>query len=195
MEGGVVTTDDEELYHIMLSMRSHGWTRTLPKENLVSGTKSDNPFEESFKFVLPGYNLRPVEMSGAIGIEQLKKLPAFISQRRKNADYFIEKIRSINGLKIQKEIGDSSWFGFSIVVEKNYPRSRDELVNILQDNNIDCRPIVAGNFAKNPVVEYMDCEVFEELTNADFITENGFFVGNHHVDMKNEIDYLYGLIK
>ena len=72
MEGGCVVTDDEELYHIMLSTRAHGWTRNLPKINLVSGVNSDDPFEESFKFVLPGYNLRPFETSGAIGIEQRK---------------------------------------------------------------------------------------------------------------------------
>ena len=48
MEGGVVVTDDKELYHVMLTLRAHGWTRNLPKENLVTGTKSDDPFEESF---------------------------------------------------------------------------------------------------------------------------------------------------
>ena len=78
MEGGCVITNDEEIYHILLSLRAHGWTRNLPKENLVTGTKSDDPFEESFKFVLPGYNVRPLEMSGAIGLQQLKKLPSFI---------------------------------------------------------------------------------------------------------------------
>ncbi|MEZ4814796.1 MAG: DegT/DnrJ/EryC1/StrS family aminotransferase [Bdellovibrionota bacterium] len=77
MEGGFVSTDDEELYHILLCMRAHGWTRNLPKENKVTGVKSDNEFEEAFKFVLPGYNVRPLEMSGAIGIEQIKKLPTF----------------------------------------------------------------------------------------------------------------------
>ena len=66
MEGGVTVTDDEELYHVMLSLRAHGWTRNLPKENHVV-EKSDDPFMESFRFVLPGYNLRPLEMSGAIG--------------------------------------------------------------------------------------------------------------------------------
>ena len=64
MEGGIVVTDDEELYHIMLALRAHGWTRNLPKFNRVTGEKSDDPFSESFKFVLPGYNLRPLEMSG-----------------------------------------------------------------------------------------------------------------------------------
>ena len=53
MEGGLICTDDEELYHILLSLRSHGWTRHLPDENLVSGKKSSDPFVESFNFVLP----------------------------------------------------------------------------------------------------------------------------------------------
>ena len=73
MEGGMVVTDDEELYHIMLSVRAHGWTRNLPKHNLVTGTKSDDAFVESFKFVLPGYNLRPLENIGAIGVLHVRK--------------------------------------------------------------------------------------------------------------------------
>ena len=67
MEGGFVTTNDEELYHILLSLRAHGWTRNLPDKNKVSN-KSDDWFKESFRFVLSGYNVRPLEMSGAIGI-------------------------------------------------------------------------------------------------------------------------------
>lgn len=74
MEGGVIGTDDEELYDILLSIRSHGWTRHLPKENKLC-VKSDNNFEESWRFILPGYNVRPVEMMGAIGVEQLKNFP------------------------------------------------------------------------------------------------------------------------
>ncbi|MBF4218079.1 pyridoxamine 5-phosphate oxidase, partial [Vibrio anguillarum] len=66
MEGGCVVTDDEELYHILLCIRAHGWTRNLPKFNKVTGEKSDDHFEESFKFVLPGYNVRPLEMSVAL---------------------------------------------------------------------------------------------------------------------------------
>jgi len=87
MEGGMVVTNDEELYHILLSTRSHGWTRHLPQNNKVCDMSSD-PFEESFRFVLPGYNVRPSEMSGAIGIEQLKKLPDFIRVRKENAQIF-----------------------------------------------------------------------------------------------------------
>ena len=85
MEGGMIAMDDEELYHILLSLRAHGWTRNLPKHNKVCGTKSDVAFEESFRFVLPGYNVRPLELSGAIGLEQLKKLPNLVQARRVNA--------------------------------------------------------------------------------------------------------------
>lgn len=76
MEGGFVVTDDEELYHILLCLRAHGWTKIYQKKNLVAN-KSDDWFSESFRFVLPGYNVRPVEMSGAIGIEQLKNYLCF----------------------------------------------------------------------------------------------------------------------
>jgi len=194
MEGGFVTTDDEELYHIFLSMRAHGWTRDLPKENKVC-KKSDDWFEESFKFVLPGYNLRPVEMSGAIGIEQLKKLPSFIEQRRENAKLFYELFKNDDRFIIQKEIGKSSWFGFSLIIKVDSGLQRKNIVNKLYENGIECRPIVAGNFTKNPVMKYFDYEIFGELKNADYIHQNGFFVGNNHIDLKNEISYLKNILK
>ena len=84
----LIATNNDEIYQILISLRAHGWTRNLPKNNLITGTKSDDDFEESFKFVLPGYNLRPIELSGAIGIEQVKKLDQFIETRRKNALHF-----------------------------------------------------------------------------------------------------------
>ena len=85
MEGGLNVTDDEELHHILLSLRAHGWTRNLPDKNHVCSDKSSDPFEESFRFVLPGYNMRPLELSGALGLEQLKRLPALVQGRRDNA--------------------------------------------------------------------------------------------------------------
>jgi len=187
MEGGYVVTDDEELYHILLCMRAHGWTRNLPKENLVSGTKSDDPFEESYKFVLPGYNVRPLEMSGAIGIEQLKKLPGFINKRRENGAYFQELFADHPYLRIQKEMGSSSWFGFSLVIKEGSGIERKQIVSKLMENGIECRPIVTGNFAKNDVIDYFDYEISGSLKNAEYLDKNGFFVGNHQVDIKNMI--------
>ncbi len=190
MEGGMIVTDDEELYHILLSLRAHGWTRNLPKNNLVTGTKSDEPFEESFRFVLPGYNVRPIEMSGAIGQDQIKKLPDFIKKRRENAFYFQELFQNHPYLTIQKEVGESSWFGFSFVIKEGSGIKRKDLVKKLEAAKVECRPIVAGNFAKNEVVKYFNYEIHGKLKNAQWIDQNGLFVGNHHYDIRSLIKRL-----
>ncbi|QOP41464.1 DegT/DnrJ/EryC1/StrS family aminotransferase [Sulfurimonas marina] len=189
MEGGFVVTDDEELYHVLLSMRAHGWTRNLPKENKVC-TKSDDWFEESFRFVLPGYNVRPVEMSGAVGIEQLKKLPNFLKTRRENAKLFVELFENHPDIMIQKDIDSSSWFGFSLIIKPESKLKREDIVKKLQENNIDCRPIVTGNFTRNEVMKYFDYTIHNELKNADYLHQNGLFVGNHQVGLEEEIRYL-----
>lgn len=195
MEGGCVITDNEELYHILLCIRAHGWTRNLPDENLVSGTKSENSFEESFKFVLPGYNVRPLEMSGAIGKEQLKKLPSFIENRRSNGSYFQKLFADHPYIQIQKEIACSSWFGFSLVIREDAPFDRETMVKTLVENDIECRPIVTGNFLKNDrVLSYFDYEVSGTLENAEYIDKNGLFVGNHQVNIDENIDKLYSVI-
>lgn len=180
MEGGLIATDNNELYHILLSLRSHGWTRNLPKENYVTKVKSDDSFEESFKFVLPGYNVRPIELEGAIGIEQLKRLPEMIKERRKNADLLKKFFSNNKYILIQKEIGKSSWFGFSLILKHNCPLTRVELLKILQSKGFECRPIVGGNFAKNEVVKYFNSTTHGSLYNANYIDKNGFFIGNHH---------------
>lgn len=194
MEGGVVCTDDEELYHILLCLRAHGWTRHLPKENKISN-KSDNWFEESFRFLLPGYNVRPVEMSGVIGIEQLKKLPAFLEQRRKNAELFVSLFNDNPTFYIQEEIGNSSWFGFSLIIKPNANVDRLAIVKKLEENGIDCRPIVTGDFTKNEVLKYFDYEIFGKVKNANYLDTKGLFVGNHQIDLTKEIKHLYNVLK
>lgn len=190
MEGGMVVTDDEELYHIMLSVRAHGWTRNLPKHNKLTGTKSDDAFVESFKFVLPGYNLRPLEMSGAIGIEQIRKLPGLVSERRRNAAKFKTLMSDYPQLRIQKEIGESSWFGFSVIVKPGAGFSREDVVRVFNEHQIDVRPIVAGNFAKNEVLRWFNYEIHGTLDNADELDRNGLFIGNHHYELDEQFDLL-----
>ena len=194
MEGGVVCTDDEELYHILLCLRAHGWTRHLPKENKISN-KSDNWFEESFRFLLPGYNVRPVEMSGVIGIEQLKKLPAFLEQRRKNAELFVSLFKDNPTFYIQQNIDNSSWFGFSLIIKPNSQVDRKEVVKKLEENGIDCRPIVTGDFTKNEVLKYFDYEIFGQVKNANYLDTKGLFVGNHQIDLTKEIEHLHNVLK
>ncbi|QDJ37465.1 pyridoxamine 5-phosphate oxidase [Bordetella hinzii] len=193
MEGGVIVTDDEELHQLLVCLRAHGWTRNLPKHNLVCGEKSDDPFEESFRFVLPGYNFRPLEMSGAIGQEQLNKLSSLVDGRRSNARLFEELFADHPWLRIQKEVGESSWFGFSLVLKQEAPISRAQLLRRLSEAHVDVRPIVAGNFAKNEVLKWFNYETHGILKNADVVDKQGFFVGNHHYDLTEQLHYLRSL--
>lgn len=188
MEGGLVVTNDEELYHYMLVIRAHGWTRNLPKESRIY-VKSENSFYESYNFILPGFNLRPIEMEGAVGTEQLKKMDHIIDVRRINAKYFVEKMAGLEDVCIQKEIESSSWFGFAIILEGRYRGKRDRIVKELDELGIEVRPIVAGNFTRNRVIDYMDYSIYGTLENANFIHDNGFFIGNHSKKDFNGIDY------
>ena len=193
MEGGMIVTDDEELYHIMLSLRSHGWTRHLPKENKVC-SKSDNSFYESFRFVLPGYNLRPLEMSGALGLKQLEKLPSIVEGRRRNAAVFKEVFSDIPDLSIQQETGESSWFGFALLMQTGQ-QARDQLVKSLTNAGVETRPIVAGNFVRNPVANYFDYEIHNALNNSDRVSDCGLFIGNHHYDISEQLCAVANIIR
>ena len=194
MEGGMILTNDKNLYELCVSLRAHGWIRDLPDDNSIE-KKTGNSFHDSFNFVTPGYGIRPLEMSGAIGSVQLQKLPIFISNRKKNATIFKSLFENEPNIAIQQETEVSSWFGFSLLLTNKLSSFRDDLINILKENNIECRPIVAGNFTKNPVIKFMDYDICGELSASDEIDKNGFFVGNDFRDLKNEIHYLHDLIK
>jgi len=193
MEGGMVVTDNEELYHIMLSLRAHGWTRDLPKNNRIC-EKKNNIFEESFRFVLPGFNLRPLELEGAIGIKQLDRLPDIISERRKNGRLLQNTMKDHSDIIIQQEIGNSSWFGFSLVIKKESKIKRKTLLEKLNQAGFECRPIVTGNFAKNEVVKYFNSEVHGTLINAEHIDQMGLFIGNNPYPMLEAIKELKNIL-
>ena len=190
MEGGMITTNDDEMYHYLLSLRSHGWTRHLPKYNHLSN-KSDDEFFESYRFVLPGYNVRPLELSGAIGREQIKKLPKILSVRRDNAKNFKKLVHKYNVIT-QNEIDKSSWFGFSMIFE-----DRGKAIEAFKKYGIEYRPIVAGNFTRNPVIKYFKTKL-DIYPGASIIDMGGVYIGNHayKIDfepLKNALDEIYSL--
>jgi len=189
MEGGMILTDDEELYQILLSIRSHGWTRNLPKINKISN-KTNDDFYEAFRFVLPGYNVRPIEMEGAVGIEQLKKLDSFIKIRRDNALVFKDIISRYGFIKIQEETDFSSWFGFSMIIDSKYKLKRNDLIKIFIEKKIDVRPIVSGNFTKNEAIKFFNYCIHGDLKNSNLLHDNGFFIGNHQYSLDKEFQLL-----
>jgi len=194
MEGGMIACQHKEDADFIRSLRAHGWCRDLPEDNKIYKKTGDN-FKDSFTFVTPGYSVRPLEMSGAIGSVQLQKWPSMREQRVKNAEYFLNKFKDLPDVQTQREIGNSSWFGFSMIFNGNLSGKRDKIVEKFVENKIECRPIVAGNFMKNPVIDYLDYIDNKNYMVADYIHDNGLFIGNDVRDLKENIDIVYNIIK
>lgn len=188
MEGGFVVTDDYEIFSLCKSLRNHGWTRDQDEDSPIFEKKNDD-FFEAYRFILPGYNVRPGELQGAIGLQQIKKLPGMIEQRRKNAAYFQTKFKDDKRFIIQKEVGESSWFSFTFIMHPEANLDRSRVFKVLDDAEIGYRIITGGNFLEHDVIKYFDYEVTKS-TNASYAHNNGFFVGNAPKDMTKEIDIL-----
>lgn len=185
MEGGMVVTDDRVLHDTMLSLRAHGWTRDLPEDTHLP--RDPDPFVRQFRFVLPGYNLRPIEMEGALGQTQLAKLDGFVAARRTNAALFAQAFADHPDIDIQQENGASSWFGFALLLKGRLAGRRADLVAALAAAEIESRPIVAGNFLANPVIAKLDHSVAGPVPVAERIDRDGLFTGNHHYPIAPQI--------
>lgn len=186
MEGGMIVTDDLKLAQMMRSLRAHGWLRDLPDNNLVCDKLGD-PFQDSFRFALPGYCVRPLEMSGAVGQEQLKKVQAQLDQRERNASQFRYAVARLPYVRRQQTNGYSSWFGFSVILEGVLAGRRSEVIEEFRSVGIESRPIVAGNFLLNPVCELLNHRVHGTLNNANKIHNDGFFLGNDGRELGDNI--------
>ena len=193
MEGGMVNTNSKELMETLVSIRAHGWTRGLEPNNSVH-PQSNNSWDDLFRFVLPGYNLRPIELSGAIGKVQLRKFPKFLELRRQNAKHFSSLFQNSRNYKIQSEYGESSWFGFSIILQENLLGARKKLIDYLTLKGISTRPIVAGNFTLSPVMKHLKFNTLPKLTNSNIIHNEGFFIGNHHFDVSDKLSEIHSLL-
>jgi CDP-6-deoxy-D-xylo-4-hexulose-3-dehydrase len=186
MEGGIAVTDDLETFHLMRSIRAHGWTRDIPSDSPVFD-KKEQDFFEAYRFILPGYNLRPLELSGSIGLCQLKKLDGMIGIRRRNAAIFQDLFRGDDRFIIQKENGSSSWFAFTVILNPKHGLNRKKIMESLKKADIGYRIITGGNFLRHDTIRYFDHDIVGEVKNADIAHDWGFFVGNHPVDLSEQI--------
>jgi CDP-6-deoxy-D-xylo-4-hexulose-3-dehydrase len=184
IEGGMILTNDMEIKEILISLRSHGWTRDAVNKKLL--TKHHKKFE-NYQFVLPGYNLRPTEINAAVGLIQLKKLNNFIKIRRDNFNLYQKIFRNNKIFTIQKENGKSSAFSFIFIFKKEYLNIKDKIFKKLKKYNIQYRLITGGCFTKHEVKKYFNYSVYKNLNNANYIHENGFFLGNAAVDLKDQL--------
>ena len=180
IEGGMVCTDDEELYHNLLLLRSHGLLRELPED---AQSKYDM-VDPSFTFVTPGFNVRSTELNALLGTMQLDDLDKNVRIRGQNFEAFVQ---GLDGSRYYNEFitdGNSS-FCFPIVCKLG---NRDLVRSVLDDAGIETRPIIAGNLYEHPFMKSTNQYRFD--TNAKIIHENGFYVGNNQNVTLDDVDWL-----
>ena len=189
IEGGMVCTDDEDLYHTLLSIRSHGWDRDLPehKINDLRLKYKINDFRALYTFYTPGFNLRSTDLQAFIGLEQLKSIKKVVGNRNKNFNYYNKKIKN-NIWKISPpENSYVSNFAYPIITEKI-----DILVKTLTDNNIECRPLICGSMNEQPF--WYERYGKSDLPNALKVHNYGLYLPNHHELTKSEIKKITKII-
>jgi CDP-4-dehydro-6-deoxyglucose reductase, E1 len=193
MEGGMIVMNDPELHALAKSLRAHGWVRDVPDDAGVY-EKCDDDFYEAYRFILPGYNVRPIELSGAIGIEQLKKLPAMTAARRKNWTLFQRLFGGDNRIIIQRENGKSSAFSFTMMPNPSLGINRDPILAALKDADIGYRIVTGGCITRHDVIQHYEYTTLGDLPNANYVHDQGFFVGNHPFDLTPQIEKLRSVI-
>ncbi|WP_372400690.1 DegT/DnrJ/EryC1/StrS family aminotransferase (plasmid) [Azospirillum sp. HJ39] len=186
MEGGMILTRDRELSDLCRSLRAHGWTRDLPADTALYQRKSSDHFE-AYRFILPGYNVRPLELEAAVGRCQLAKLPGFTAARRRNLALFQELFAGDDRFIIQREHGKSSSFCFTVILNPKHSLDREKIFAALKEADIGFRIITGGCFLRHDVMKYYDYEVVGSIENAITAHELGFFVGNHPFDLTPQI--------
>jgi CDP-6-deoxy-D-xylo-4-hexulose-3-dehydrase len=190
IEGGFLLTDNFRLYCNALSLRSHGWTREQPTKSHLISKKYSN-FEKLFKFILPGFNLRPTEINAKLGIVQLKKLNKFIINRKKNAKKVYEIFKNLKSAYLQEYNIQSSFFGFAFILINKLENKRDLIVKYMKKNKIECRPIVSGNITTNPMIKYAEYKIPFKINSTQYVDKNGFMIGNRsRIITKSEIKIL-----
>jgi CDP-6-deoxy-D-xylo-4-hexulose-3-dehydrase len=170
-------------------MRSHGWDRDLPEDVQKKLRKKYNcsDFDALYNFYLPGMNLRATDLQAFIGLRAINKLDKYSKKRNENFNQYLNSINN-NELNISTNPNNFiSNFAFPIV-----NKNKIKIVNELQKNNVEVRPLIAGDISKKP----MWYEIYgkQSLPNCEIIDSYGFYIPNHQdLDTKN-IDLIIDII-
>jgi CDP-4-dehydro-6-deoxyglucose reductase, E1 len=188
IEGGMITTNSDEIYNLLLQLRSHGWDRDLSKEKQTQLRDRYNvdDFSSFYTFYTPGFNLRSTDLQAVIGIEQLKKVDWMIDQRNKNFKKYISKLKDYTW--VPTEIDDSFTASFCMPVIAYSPEQKQRMVKNLMDNNIECRPLICGSMGTQPF--YTEIYGKKELPNVSQVDACGIYVPNHPLLTDSEIDLI-----
>lgn len=190
IEGGAVCTNDEKVYKLALLKRSHGLARELPKKYHAYYKRKHKNLDFDFLFLTDGFNVRNSELEAVLGSAQLKKLDEYIHIRNENYSNFI---RILNKYKehffIPFKVGVSS---FCLPLILKHHHMKKSLQKFLKRNGIESRPIISGNLLKQPFLK--DYSKLDKFPNADYIHNNGFYIGNNQFVNKSRLQYLEKLL-
>lgn len=183
VEGGMVSTNDKELYDLMKMKRSHGMARESEHYDEYASQYPD--VSRLFLFMTDGYNFRNHEMCAVLGLSQLKRLDKMIKIRKNNYAMFQELMeKNQDKFYPAYEMPMNSNFCFPIVARTK--ETFDKLMEKLKEHEIEYRPIVSGNLMRQPFLKGYKLETKREHTNVDLIHEQGVYLGNNHfVDESN----------
>ena len=174
IEGGMISTNNSELYDLMKVKRSHGLARASDKFDEYS--KKYPEIEKSFLFVSDGYNFRNTEFNAVLGLIQLKKLDNYIDIRRNNYIEYWKIVNNSNKFYSVKYNEGNSSFCFPFICKNK--EIKQNLISLFEENGIEYRPIVGGNLLRQPYIDYKtSCK--SDNINADIIHENGVYLGNN----------------
>jgi CDP-4-dehydro-6-deoxyglucose reductase, E1 len=189
IEGGMVCTNNKELYNILQSIRSHGWVRDVNEQTQNDWLENYNidDFKKQYTFVYPGFNLRATDLQAYIGIEQIKKIDEISKIRNKNYNLY-KKYIDHNMCKISEDENIFiSNFAYPVI-----SRNIKNIINNLKKNNIETRPLIAGNIGKQPF--WSNLYGAQEFQYADIVDKLGIYLPNNHEITTEEVKFICNII-
>jgi len=202
IEGGMIVTNDDAIAATCRSLRAHGWLRDSDMDAMYEATQEQcfdrdqyDDFKFAFTFATQGYSVRPTDVSAAIGREELKHLPSYLHARAVNRAKFRKKFDNHPDVMIQRKshmFDMPSWFGLAMVTRGKLTHRRMRLYDELKKRGIASRPIIAGDFTRQPVMRRLRPDqdfkiaphLFLSSSGTDYIDKHGLYVGcfNHIMD-------------
>lgn len=196
IEGGMVCTSNEDLYHLLLMLRSHGWDRDLPiyKKHELMMTLSKNDFDSIYTFYEPGFNLRSTDLQAHIGLSQMAKLNWFCDSRQHNYILYRTHIncewRPFKSISRFDEYFISN-MGYPIIFDN--PHKKYKAIYELREKGVQCRPIISGAMGKQPFFK-RSVGYSVTLPNSSIVDSCGIYVPNHAYLTSKDIELIYTII-
>jgi CDP-6-deoxy-D-xylo-4-hexulose-3-dehydrase len=192
IEGGMICTDDDDLSQMIRIVRAHGWDRNLNSDQQTVWRKKydiDGDFFAKYSFYDLGYNLRPTEITGFLGLRQLQYIEEAISTRELNY-CFIEKQMIKNDDLIPVDHSDiSKLSNFAVPIVCKTQKLRDKYKLKFERAGIEIRPMIAGNIQNQPFYRKYIKKIFD-LPGADFLHQCGFYCGNYPEMTQEDLDLI-----